>query len=330
MPDLRTEITEIVTGLGMLGLPGLGYALERRPGAIAHVGTAAWDGLREAWRAGTHTSLFDSAWANGEAFLSADQGLRNRIPRSIEWKGAHRPPAYEQVPADLRVDHVFLVSCKYQSRILFNPSPAHLFDRCLSDRAGEAGGDWYMTVAPEAYRAFYTSVATTLDDLPEQVTQLLPTHRQRLKETLGRRWPEGLQEPYRMFCEAVSTATARRWKSHVTSPEPMLWRLLRLYGAPYFLLGDSDSGPLRLRVYTPWDWRSRYRLEGFEVTADASAGQPQVRWAAAVHDRESTLSETVRGHVEIRWSHGRFCGQPESKVYLDTPHHAVPGYESIC
>ena len=34
----------------------------------------------------------------------------------------------------------------------------------------------------------------------------------------------------------------------------------------------------------------------------------------------------VGGHVEVRWSHGRFGGLPEAKVYLDTPHARVPGY----
>ena len=50
----------------------------------------------------------------------------------IEWKGAHRAPGDEVVPADLRVDHVYLVSCKYLSRIVVNASPHHLFDRLLA------------------------------------------------------------------------------------------------------------------------------------------------------------------------------------------------------
>jgi hypothetical protein len=37
----------------------------------------------------------------------------------------------------------------------------------------------------------------------------------------------------------------------------------------------------------------------------------------------------VRGRVEIRWSHGRFSGSPEAKVYLDTPHVEVPGYHAL-
>jgi hypothetical protein len=37
----------------------------------------------------------------------------------------------------------------------------------------------------------------------------------------------------------------------------------------------------------------------------------------------------VEGHVEVRWSHGRFLGSPEAKVYLDTPHVHVPGYNLL-
>jgi hypothetical protein len=51
-----------------------------------------------------------------------------------------------------------------------------------------------------------------------------------------------------------------------------------------------------------------------------------VTWAATVEDRGAGEDRTVEGHVEIRWSHGRFAGSPEAKVYLDTPHHLVPGY----
>ena len=38
---------------------------------------------------------------------------------------------------------------------------------------------------------------------------------------------------------------------------------------------------------------------------------------------------TVAGHVEIRWSHGRFAQPPEAKVYLDTPMADLPGYHPL-
>jgi len=60
-----------------------------------------------------------------------------------------------------------------------------------------------------------------------------------------------------------------------------------------------------------------------------SGGQPRVGWEAVVRDRTSHEVHSVMGHVEIRWSHGRFGGLPEAKGYLDTPHHLVPGYFAL-
>jgi hypothetical protein len=108
----------------------------------------------------------------------------------------------------------------------------------------------------------------------------------------------------------------------------MLWRLLRVGSAPYFVLGSSAARSLRLRIATSWDWRQRYALGAFTVTAQAG-GQPRVGWAARVRDRATHESHEVAGHIEVRWSHGRFGGPPEAKGYLDTPHHLVPGYFTL-
>ena len=37
----------------------------------------------------------------------------------------------------------------------------------------------------------------------------------------------------------------------------------------------------------------------------------------------------MAGHIEIRWSHGRFANPPEAKVYLDTPMDELPGYHRL-
>src|SRR5215210_1066840 len=101
MPAAKTEVTEIVTGLGMLGLDSPAAAVASRPPEMRNVSDAVWERLAE--------SLAD-----------------RRLPLVVEWKGPTRAPGDEVVPADLRIDHVYLVSCKYLSRILHNASPAHL------------------------------------------------------------------------------------------------------------------------------------------------------------------------------------------------------------
>ena len=60
-----------------------------------------------------------------------------------------------------------------------------------------------------------------------------------------------------------------------------------------------------------------------------AVGQPLVRWRADVDDPNQGTRRIIEGHVEVRWSHGKFSGAPEAKVYLDTPHHDVAGYHPI-
>ena len=336
VPHLRTEITEIVTGLGTLGHADPAVALQHRPPQLRNVDDGAWDRVVEAWQRREYGQEFHAAFRNGEAFLRSPGALREKVPALVEWKGAQRPPAYERVPADLRIDHVYLVSCKYLSKILHNSAPVNLFDHGLDPGAGRkvTAADWFDEVAPEEHRALLEAVRSEvgggvgLRDLPDQPADLTGEQRSALREALRSGWPGDSAAAYAALGEAVGQVSAQRWQRRLgrrAAREEMAWRLLRLQSAPYFVLGTSDDAVLRVRVGTPWDWRQRFDLLDVEVAGEP-AGQPRVRWSVTVHDRESDTDRCVRGHVEIRWSHGRFARPPEAKVYLDTPHRDVPGY----
>jgi hypothetical protein len=318
--DLRTAITEVVTGLGMCGDDEIDDALARRPDALVNVGDDDYDILQRAWKEGRHTDVFTAAFMNGRRFLEARDALRGRLPLLVEWKGAHRAPGDEVVPADLRVDHVYLVSCKYLSRIVVNASPHHLFERLLAGGQGRRGGDWFHEVAPSEYDALSHAVRAAVG----------PAEPRALGRALRAGWPDGAAPLYAALVERVATESARRWIAALhSSAEPMLWRLLRIGSAPYFVLGASSSGFVRLRIATPWDWRRHFELRGFEIGPRLATGQPIVDWTARVRGRDDFTEHVVRGHVEVRWSHGRLAGPPEAKVYLDTPHHEVPGYFAL-
>jgi len=211
MPDTRTEITEIVTGLGLFGFRDIERALAARPRFILNVDDAVYDRLDRAFAGGDHDRAFHTAYDNGAVFARADDGLRGRPPWIVEWKGPHRPPAYEQIPADLRVDHVYLLSCKYGSNILHNASPWHVFDRALSERAKQSG-DWFASVAPESFQDFYAEVRAYVDDptLPDRVADLAPDHRQRLKAALKGHWPAPLRTDWQLVAFEIARASAAR------------------------------------------------------------------------------------------------------------------------
>jgi len=237
------------------------------------------------------------------------------------------------VPADLRVDHVYLVSCKYLSRNLHNRSPSRIFDRLLGPGDTDPT-DWYLRTAPGQYQALYEAAASIVEaeDLPDRVEQLQPLHRLALRAALrARAWPAVAVAAYGELCQEVSARTAVQWSARISGPaqaEALVWRLLRIMSAPYFILGSDSRQPLRLRIDTPWDWRQRYRMRRLTLSP-ALAGQPQVTWTAECTENATGHTRTVAGHVEIRWSHGRFAQNPEAKVYLDTLHHDVPGYVDL-
>jgi hypothetical protein len=408
MPSDRTTVTELGTALGTLGLGGIDEALRSRTAVMHSLSPEMWERLAGLRAGGAYDAEFHAAWANGQAFLTAGDGLRGRLPKVVEWKGTGRAPGDEVAPIDLRVDHVYLVSCKYLSNILFNVSPTSIFDSLLfggQGRGGRAarevlpgGGDWFAEVAPSEYQTLYdairgaagrgtedvTSSASpavssasaasarperpghgpaavalpglgssdaasppepasgvpgageapplVLRDLPARVVDLTALQREALGQWLRPGWPSGAKELYTALSGAVARASAGRWQAAMDggtgAGEAMLRRLLRIGSAPYFVLGSSAARSLRLRIATSWDWRQQFQLMGLTMESQPG-GQPRVGWEATVRDRVSHQVHPVVGHIEVRWSHGRFGGLPEAKGYLDTPHHLVPGYFTL-
>src|SRR4051812_44359399 len=191
----------------MLGADDVEQALASRPDTIVNVAPDVWDALARGWKEGRHPDVFAAAFMNGRRFLDADDALRGRVPRLIEWKGAHRAPGDEVVPADLRIDHVYLVSCKYLSRIVVNASPHHLFDRLLAGGHGRRGAAWFGEVAPAEHETLYASVRAALPpelDLPAAVDALDIEQRHDLGRRLRDGWPGDTLRDYEVMVTRVA------------------------------------------------------------------------------------------------------------------------------
>ena len=176
------------------------------------------------------------------------------------------------------------------------------------------------------------NVVRELRELPSLATDLTSAQRDALGTWLRPGWPPGVKDLYVALSNAVARASVHRWEAAMDrgggTGEAMLWRLLRIGSAPYFVLGSSAERSLRLRIATSWDWRQHFQLGSISLEPQRG-GQPRVGWHAVVRDRTSAETFEVTGHIEVRWSHGRFGGLPEAKGYLDTPHHLVPGYFAL-
>ena len=276
MADAKTTVTELLTGLGMAyPTAAIDTAMDRpMPREFINVDEDEWRRVVELRRSGRHTSQFEAAFRNGQWFAASADGLAGRSPGQIEWKGSHRAPGDEVIPADLRIDRVWLVSCKYLSKNIHNVAPARLFQHLLMTIDSHDGSDWYYATAPRAFQALYEAVREVreIPNLPSDVGDLTGTDRQRMKAALSELSRKPLPEPahsaYQELITAVSRASADRWRAQLGSlarQERMLWRLLRLCSAPYFILGSTSADFLRLRIDTPWDWRQQFRFHELRV-----------------------------------------------------------------
>ena len=317
----------------MTGHATLQSALEARP-QILEIEPDEWANLDTISRSGKWEEEAEAAFANGSYFAAHAGGLNGRMPQRIEWSGGRKMPGDQQVPADLLIDHVYMISCKYRSRVLFNPAPARLLLNRLAVTSRPPGKNWFQEVAPRAHEALYARTVEVLglENMAETPVAQTSEQRERLKAALRARGVSGLPKEvnaqYELLIDRVSRASAKRWRETLddqAEQERMLWRLLRIYSATYFVLGVDERRSMRFRVVTPWEWRQAYEFLSLAIEA-AGRGQPMVDWRATYRHRASGHRHRVEGHVEIRWSHGPFNNPPEAKIYLDTPHEEVPGY----
>lgn len=351
MASAKTKLTELGTAVGLVDDPGAPF-----PEALEHLKIPGI--AEEVWRpvvlgaaagTGNGRDLLLRAVANGRAFRQTV--LDGRPASHVEWSGSHRSTWVSDIPRDLTVDDVYFIQAKYDSRCVLNTSPANLVDELLAEDDSSTRGSWYEEVALNELAAYYAHVRRRMPEqrgnllaagadatgdvgLPEDVRDLDRTRRQALRTFLGSAPADPATDAaYAELCAAVSSETARRWQRRLRNASParrtqMLFRMLRIAGGPYWLLGTKGSRPVQLSVIDTRTWREHFELRRFDVSA-GRAGQPQVQWRAVVRDVRTDEQTPIEGHCEIRWSHGKFSGNPECKVQVTTPLDEIAGYEPL-
>jgi hypothetical protein len=332
----KTKLTELGTAVGLVYEPSEGWdgALDRVE--VPGIPAETWQPvvLPAARADSPHRELLLRALGNGRAFRH--QVLHDRRPHSVEWSGGTRAVWTSDVPRDLTIDGVWFVQAKYDSTCVLNTSPGALVDELLVDHTLESRLSWFEEVALDQLQQYYEQVRAgiTLSDLPTDVRDLDKAGKAILKESMRSRPPSPSEDTtYAALCRAVSLETVLRWRHRLDAASwpqrtQMLFRMLRIAGGPYWLLGTKGQAPVQLRVTDTRNWRERFELKRFTVV-DAHAGQPQVDWRAEILDRSNGARRTVAGYCEIRWSHGKLQGNPECKVQVTTPLEHIPGYERL-
>lgn len=336
MASNKTKLTELGTAVGLVYDPSDTWPASIETLTIPGIRDETWKPVVLPVTATAHPqrTLLQQAIANGHHFRLTV--LHGRLPTQVAWTGGARQPWTSDVPRDLTVEDVYFLQAKYDSTCVLNTAPATMVDHLLLDDGSGPHESWYERSAPDALQRYYACVRgqAPLDDLPRDVRDLTADHRIALKTWMRGTKPAGSEDDaYRDLSRAVSLETEWRWNYRLRAASAaqrtqMLFRMLRIAGGPYWLLGTKGTRPVRLAVTDTRSWRDRFTLKSFTVTA-AQAGQPQVDWRATVVDRVEDRVRHVDGYCEIRWSHGKLQGHPECKVQVTTALDQLPGYHPM-
>jgi hypothetical protein len=345
----KTTRTELATAAGLVYEPDQAWPEALETLTIPGLQDEVWKPilLPAAAVGGPDRDLLLRALDNGRAFRQCV--LQGRRPDHIAWLGGAHAVWTSDIPRDLTVDGVWFIQAKYDSTCILNTSPGSLVDDLLVDHTLDARQSWYEEVAQPELTAFYGQVRADLramdpsapaldgdrdDGLPDDVRDLDRASKAVLKRRMrGRTASPAEQRAYAQLCRVVSLETTLRWRHRLeaaTVPQrtQMLFRMLRIAGGPYWLLGLKGREAVRLHITDSRSWRDRFELKRFTVV-DAHAGQPQVNWRADVVERATSDRHPVEGFCELRWSHGKLQGNPECKVQVVTPLDEIPGYEPM-
>ena len=141
-----------------------------------------------------------------------------------------------------------------------------------------------------------------------------------------------MKAAYAAFVAAVSKRSAEilnqdlRERQTYGSRRPIdlaFRKLIRMDNHAYVICGLEGGKPFAALVPSYEAFNRTYKVIGIEAL-ERNRGQPEVGIRVTVQNKETSDLAQFEFHTEIRWSHGKFCGNPEGKIYRDFLYAELP------
>jgi hypothetical protein len=177
-------------------------------------------------------------------------------------------------------------------------------------------------------------MSASLADLPSEVRsfeqQASHEDRKRIQAVL-KNAPAPEQQAfdarYRELSHSVAQNSAATFNTNLASSmathsrkgvlENLARWFFRLNAVRYILCGIDRGEDFAVVVPDLTSWLREWDLEGVRASPDLTRGQSVVDFEVTTRRRTDRLQHTSRFHSEVRWSHGRFSGAVESKLYKE-------------
>ncbi len=130
-----------------------------------------------------------------------------------------------------------------------------------------------------------------------------------------------------IFNSALQQSLASSIKNSVI--ENLIRRFFRLGDVEYVLCGLSKRDDFGITIPNITAWRRAWRFKHLTAQPDLTRGQSVVDFVMVVEEQAARKEYPFPFHSEIRWSHGKFAGNPEAKLYKDFSWTEVPFFPQI-
>ena len=264
--------------------------------------------------------------------------------KTVQWTGPHQQATTTSVAKDLLVANT-PISVKTESNVVANLSPSNMMVNLPGGMAPSSREEnWFLSTRPDEYQDLYVFVQamrSELQDLSQDVRtfekQASRADRKRIQKILKEYSPEEKSEftrRYRKLCHGVAESSAAIFNENLSTSlasrarravlEDLSRWFFRLDAVPYILCGIDDKEDFSLGVPDLTSWFREWEFADVVASPDLNRGQSVVDFIMTCRKKDDLSEQRIAYHAEIRWSHGRFSGSPESKLYKEFAWRDLP------
>ena len=276
--------------------------------------------------------------------------LENGVtPKHVVWTGEQNIGAMVAVAKDIEVAN-YRISVKENANVFINGSPITVFEDMPSGIFGQRrkGNDWFIKTASSEFQDYYSvckhhlSIENQYETVEEFYKNSNKIQRKIFGEEVAKLHKSENQEvlmAYTKLCKKVSIESARIFNENLTNfrkinpsnnaLQPIFHYFFRINGIQYILAGTENNKPFAVILQSSSEWTRAYQFLG--ITAySKTAGQPEIMLIFKFRKNTTKEEFSFELKVEIRWSHGKFCGNPEAKIYKTWSYSNLPWSQSLC
>ena len=344
MATRKTEATELAVGFGILGVNPLDQKANVTKLFIDSLSDQKWHDFQEEYI--LNENLYRKFFELGLRL----QELRFKSVDQLIWAGPQQQAATASGAKDLFIPSLNMpISIKNDSNVVLNASPHNLFRSLPQGKAFASRAEhWFLEKDPEGYQKLYDFGRSLFPkELPRDAAEFEAIISRAERDEFQEFVTKGLiglnakefEALYIGMCGNVAQNSALEFNNHLAAlpsnehpavHETVIRQFFRIDTVQYLLVGLDERKAFAVQIPDLTTWKRQWRVENVTAIPDLGRGQSVVKITVTTADKNRrTVTYDFGFRVEIRWSHGKFCGNPEGKLYKSFSWTSVPFFENL-